>query len=94
MGFILQRINHSISFGQGLNHTNTIEGIWSRLKRLCDCFNGLNGKQFYFNNNHNCYDTDYFNGYICPGIFFMDCEMNILSLKSKGEYLFHLLKTK
>ena len=65
MGFILHRIKHSISFDQGINHTNIIEGILSRLKRLCDCFNGLIGKQFYFNNNH----TDYFKGYICAGIF-------------------------
>ena len=92
MGFILHRINHSISFGQGINHTNTIEGVWSRLKRLCDCFNGLNGNQFYFNNNHNCNDTDYFNGYICAGIFFMDCEKNKLGLKDRGDYLIPFIK--
>ena len=92
MGFILHRINHSISFGQGINHKNTVEGIWSRLKRLCDCFNGLNGKQFYFNNNHNLNDYDYFNGYICAGIFYMDCEKNNLGFKAKGDYIIPFLK--
>ena len=74
MGFILHRINHSISFGQGINHNNTIKSFWSRLKRLCDNFNGLNGKQFYFNNNHNYKDTNCFNDYICACIIFMDCK--------------------
>ena len=92
MGFILHRINHSISLDQGINHTNTIEGIWSCLKRLCDCFNGLNGKQFYFNNIHNTNDTDYFNGYICAGTFFMDCEKNKLGLKGKGDYIIQFIK--
>ena len=69
MGFILHRINHSISFGQGINHNNTIKGFWSRLKRLCDYFNGLNGKQFYSNNNHNYKEINCFKGYICACIF-------------------------
>ena len=63
------------------------------MKRLCNCFNGLNGKQFYFNNNHNVNDIDYFNGYyICAGIFYMDCENNKLGFKVKGEYIIPFIK--
>ena len=42
MGYILNRINHSIWFGFGLMHTNSIEGLWSQLKRLNNNFSGIN----------------------------------------------------
>ena len=64
LGYILYRVNHSIWFGHELFHTNSIEGAWSRLKRLADCFTGLNGNIFYLNHRHDFNDEDYFNGYI------------------------------
>ena len=42
MNYILKRINHSIWFGYGLIHTNTVEGLWSQIKRLNNNFSGLN----------------------------------------------------
>ena len=42
MGFILKKVNHSIWFGVGLIHTNTIESFWHQIKLLTDKFNGLN----------------------------------------------------
>ena len=52
MGYILKRINHSIWFGYGLMHTNTIEGLWSQIKRLNNNFSGLNismiNKSFFY----------------------------------------------
>ena len=74
LGYILYGVNHSIWFGQGLFNTNSIVGVLSRLKRLTDCFNGLNGNIFYLNLHHDFNNEDYFNGYICSGIFFMECE--------------------
>ena len=44
MGFLLKKINYSIWFGQGLFHTNSIEGLWSSIKRISNHFAGLNIK--------------------------------------------------
>lgn len=41
LGFLLHRINHTLWFGSGLFHTNTVEGLWSRIKRLCNDFSGI-----------------------------------------------------
>ena len=41
-GYILHKFNHSVWFGAGLFHTNTIEGLWSQIKRLCYNFSGIN----------------------------------------------------
>lgn len=35
-------MNHSIWFGSGLFHTNTIEGLWTCLKSLSRNFTGIN----------------------------------------------------
>ena len=32
-GYILNRVNHLIWFGQGSFHTNNVEGVWSKIKR-------------------------------------------------------------
>ena len=31
MGFTLYKVNHSIWLGEGMFHTNAIEGIWSQI---------------------------------------------------------------
>ena len=90
LGFKLHKVNHSVWFGQGHFHTNSIEGTWSRIKRLCRSFNGLNGN--IFNTNRNLNDKDYFEGWICTGIFFMKCESQHLALNEKKNYLIEFLK--
>ena len=40
-GYKLHRVNHSIWFDFGLFSTNSIEGLWSQLKRLTKDFSGL-----------------------------------------------------
>lgn len=40
-GYIIKGINQSIWFRFGLMNTNSIEGIWSKLKRLNNNFSGL-----------------------------------------------------
>ena len=47
IGFILHRINHSLWFVQGSFHTNTKEGVWSRLIRLTNIFCGISGFTLY-----------------------------------------------
>ena len=44
LGFVLKRINHSISFGSGICNTNTIESLWSTIKRILHNFAGINFK--------------------------------------------------
>ena len=40
--YILYKVNHSVWFGKGTFHTNTIEGVWSSIKRITNSFNGMN----------------------------------------------------
>ena len=42
LGYILYRVNHNVWWGKGHFHTNSIEGTWSKLKRLTSSFNGVN----------------------------------------------------
>ena len=46
LGYKLYKVNHSVWFGQGHFHTNSIEGTWSRIKRLSRSFKGLKGSIF------------------------------------------------
>ncbi len=71
-GFILHKVNHSVWFGQDSLHMNSIKGVWSRLKRLTNSFNGLNINIINTNNDIN--DTEYFNSWICTGLFNMQYE--------------------
>lgn len=45
---------------------------------------------FYFNHIHDFNDEDYFNGFICSGIFFMECERLKLGLNAKKDFLISL----
>jgi len=46
MGYKLHRVNHSVWFGQGLFHTNTVEGLWATIKRLNGNFYEITFKKF------------------------------------------------
>ena len=41
MGFILKSVNHSICFGAGNLHTNTIESLWHQKKFITNDFSGM-----------------------------------------------------
>ena len=73
-GYILYRVNHSYWFGSGSFHTNTIEGVWSQIKRITSDFYGMNGSIFKsYANDYHIIET-YFNALICTALFFMRCE--------------------
>ena len=38
MGFKLNKVNHSVWFGECLLHTNIVEGIWGKLKDFLNIF--------------------------------------------------------
>ena len=89
LGYILHKVNHSIGFGYGQYHTNSIESTWGKLKRLTHSFNGLNGNVF--NTRQNLNNQDYFDWWICTGLFFIECESLGLALNEKKKYLLKYL---
>ena len=90
LGYKLYKVNHSVWFGQGHFHTNSIEGTCSRIKRLSRSFNGLNGN--IFNTNRNLNNRSYFEGWICTAIFFMKCESLHLAMNQKKNFLINYLQ--
>ena len=90
LGYKLYKVNHSVLFGKGHFHTNSIESTWSRLKRLTKSFNGLNGN--IFNTRKEFSNREYFDGWICTGIFFMQCESRQLALNEKKTFLIDFIK--
>ena len=87
--YILHKVNHCIGFGHGEYHINLIESTWGKLKRLTQSFNGLNGN--IFNSLQNLNNKDYFDGWICTGLFFIKCEALELALNEKKKYLMKYL---
>ena len=92
MGYKLNRVNHSIWFGQGAFHTNTIEGVWSKLKRLEDNFICLSEKILSEYEKKGINRMDYVNGWICKSLFFIKCEHLKLGDNGKRHLLAKYLK--
>ena len=90
MGYILHKVNHSIWFGQGLFHTNTVEGLWSQLKRLTNDFSGVTYNIINNLENEGINIKDFFDGWICYGL--RHIEKNKLSTFNIENYLCNLLK--
>lgn len=87
LGFKLHRINHSLWFVQGSFHTNTIEGVWSKLKRLTNNFYDITGFMLDKLAGKGFNVDDYANGIICSGLFFMEYEHKKLGINGKKIYL-------
>ena len=66
----MHRINHSLWFAQGSFHTNTIEWVWSRIKRTTNKFCGINGSILSKLESKGIKINEYVNGIICSGLFF------------------------
>ena len=76
-GYILYKLSQSVWFGTGNVHTNTIEGVWSAIKRIINNFNGLNGSIYNKFQNKEIEFTNYVNGCICTQYFIW--RVNILN---------------
>lgn len=65
LGFILKKVNHSIWFGYGLFHNNTVESLWSQIKTYTHNFTGISienlNKEF---NNDETQIQEYLDGWI------------------------------
>ena len=42
MDYVLHKVYHSILYGQGIIHINTVESFWSQIKYLSKDFSGIN----------------------------------------------------
>jgi len=92
MGCILHRVNHSVWFGQGLFHTNTVEGLWSQIKRLSNNFSGLTLNMIEKMEYNGINVKNYLDGWICYGLFLRNVERRKLSSLNTKNYLIELLK--
>lgn len=91
-GYILHRVNHSVWFGQGLFHTNTVEGLWSKIKRLSNNFSGITMNYVNELQNEGINIKNYFDGWICYSLFQRHIEKNYLSTAESKIYLIDILK--
>ena len=66
MGFILKRVNHSVWFGAGNLHTNTIESLWNQIKLITKDFSSLSIEKLnaMFNSDEKEINK-YLDGWIC-----------------------------
>lgn len=92
MGFLLKKVNHSIWFGQGLFHTNSIEGLLSSIKRISNHFAGLNIKMLNDLENEGIDPQKYLDGWICFCLFIRDIEKNKFTEEQAKLYLIDFLK--
>lgn len=90
--YILYKVNHSVWLGRGSFHTNTIKGVWIKIKRLTDDFNGLNATIYnkYGSNSDNF--NGYISGWICSAVYYMKCEHLQIGVK-KNRFIKRLFKT-
>ena len=93
LGFILKKVNHSIWFGFGSFHTNTVESLWSNIKKNANNFAGISidNLKKNFNNNEKMI-TKYLDGWITYSLLLRDFMRKRLSWSQRSNYLIHYLK--
>ena len=83
IGFILHKVNHSILFGKGSFHTNTIKDVWSKIKHFTNNFSGLNVNVANKLSLQGIDLIDYFNDWICTALIFIKTEHLALAENKK-----------
>ena len=69
-------VNHIVWFGQGLFHTNTVEGLWSQIKRLTKNFSGITFSMVEKLESNGVNIKNYFDAWICYALFLRNVEKN------------------
>ena len=77
--------------GQGLFHTNTMEGLWSQIKRISHNFFGLNFKILDDIIKEGGNAKDYLNNWICYTLSLRECEMKKMNTIDKRGFLNKIL---
>ena len=85
-------MNHSIWLGSGSFHTNTIEGLWSTIKRISDNFSDLNFKLFDDLSKQGIKVSEYIDDWICYCLFYRDIARRKLTDYESKLYLIECLK--
>ena len=93
MKCILHKVNHSVWFGQGLFHTNTVEEIWAQIKRLTNDFSSITYNIIETLEKNGTNIKAYFDGWICYALFLRMVEKRKLSKLNTQNYLIDFLKT-
>ena len=92
LGFILKKVNHSVWFGYGLFHTNTVESLWSQINTYAHNFIGISIENLNkeFNNDENQIQ-EYLDGWITYALLLREFKSRRLSWIQRihllGEYL-------
>ena len=89
-GYILNKLNHTYWFGYGSFHTNTIEGVWSKIKLIRNNFAGISGPVISELSLQGISKRDYFNDWIFYFIYLIKCEKLKLCFNAKKEYVSNL----
>ena len=63
--------------------------VHGKIKKINSCFNGLNDN--IYNTLQKLNNKDYFDGWICTGLFFIKYEALELALNEKKKYLMKYL---
>ena len=81
MGYILKKVNHSVWFGMGLLHTNTIESLWHQIKLITQNFSGLNIENLIKSiNDDNDKIINYLDCWFCYALLIREFNINKLTL--------------
>ena len=85
---ILKRVNHSVWFGIGSLHTNTIESVCHQIKSISNNFTGLSiellKKTF---NNDESEITKYLDGWLCLALFIREVRLKKLNWSKRIDLL-------
>ena len=92
MGYRLHRVNHSVWFVQGSFHTNTVEGLWSTIKRINNNFSGLSFNVLDDITKNGGNPSDYIDDRICFSLLFRDVKMRNLNDHDTRKYLIECIK--
>ena len=90
--FLLHRVNHSVWFGFGLFHTNTVEGLWSCLKRLSNHFSGITFDTLDKLEKEGKNSSDYIDDWICYFLFLRDINRSNLDDVKALKFLSKILE--
>ena len=83
LGYKLNKVNHSVWFGIGLFHTNTVEGLWDQIKGLSNNFAGLNFSILENIEKEGIQSEDYINDWLCYYLFLRDLKRKTFSENDK-----------
>ena len=81
-------MNHSLWFGYGDLYTNTIEGLWSQIKRLSKNFTGTSISKLNKNFKGNSEKISYLNGWICYSLMVREIERKTLNRNDRINLLY------